>query len=159
MKKFVIVFCIFLTGNTLIAQTLKDDVEMVQGIWGKEKKALAADMMDLTAAEITAFGPVYDAYLVTRKELGMERLQLIKKYVDNLATMNDAIAAEVATGLLKNNVSLDKLHLKYFGKFSKALNPVKAAQWLQTESYIDAVIRMQLQESLPFIERAPVKKN
>jgi hypothetical protein len=158
MKKLCFVAGLSLCFFVAQAQVQKDEVEMVQTLWGKEKRQLTTELLQLTPAETTAFNPIFDQYLEARKKLGLERMNLIQEYADNYSSMTDDRVKSMAKGALSNNKALNKLHGKYFKKFSKALSPTKAGQWLQFESYIDAVVREEVSTALPFLKSAAPKK-
>lgn len=153
MKKAILAILVLTSFTFLNAQTLKDEVELFQDIWGKEKKAMEANALDLNEKELALFSPIFEEYIKTRKEIGMERMQLIKKYLENEMNIDNALADQLAKGFLKNNAKLEQLHNTYYGKFSKALGAIKAAQWLQIESFIDATVRAEVQRNLPFINK------
>lgn len=138
------------------AQTFKDELDVVQTIWGKDKKALSNEFLALTPEESAKFGPIYDAYLEGRKKVGLVRAEALEAYAKANAQLDDATASKMVTTLMKNNTNLAKLQTKTFKKMSKSLSPVKAAQWWQLESYLDAEIRSAILGELPFIQ--PIKK-
>jgi hypothetical protein len=86
----------------------------------------------------------------------MVRGEVMQTFAAANAQLDDATAQKLVTTLMKNNDNLAGLQSKTFKKLSKALSPVKAAQWWQLESYIDAEIRAAILGELPLLE--PVKK-
>lgn len=138
------------------SQSYKDELDLVQSVWGKNKKALTMDFLQLTPEQATAFGSIYDEYLEARKKITQVRGEAIATFAASNAQLDDASAKEMVTKLMKNNNNLASLQSKTFKKLSKTLSPAKAAQWWQLESYIDAEIRAAILGELPLLQ--PVKK-
>ena len=80
MKKVSIFFISLLISGVALAQSNKEDVDIIQSVLGKEKKALVADFLKLEAGPKTdAFWKQYDEYETERKALGRERIALLEK--------------------------------------------------------------------------------
>jgi hypothetical protein len=150
MKK--ILLSLFMAGFALAAsaQTLKEELQYIQEIWGKEKKTLVNEAIKLNGEEANKFWPLYDEYQVERQKFGQKRLEAIKMYSDNFETMTDAKAEEITKMVLDNNLSLDKLQSKYYKKMVKAVGAIKATQFIQLEGYIDSQIKAAISDALPF---------
>jgi formyltetrahydrofolate synthetase len=156
MKLLLVSFLTIALGTTAIAQNASDELDVVQAMWGKNKKALAQDFLQLSPDEVSKFGPIYDAFLESRKKISKVRAENMKIFAANNAELNDEMAKNMVTSLMKNNSNLASLQKKTFKKLSKTLSPGKAAQWWQLESYIDAEIRSAIMGELPLLQ--PVKK-
>lgn len=144
------------SGFISMAQDFKDELEVIQSVWGKNKKALTQDFLQLSPEQAAAFGPIYDGYLEARKKITQVRGEAMQTFAAKNAQLDDATSKDMVTKLMKNNSNLASLQSKTFKKLSKALSPAKAAQWWQLESYIDAEIRAAILGELPLLE--PVKK-
>jgi formyltetrahydrofolate synthetase len=143
-------------GTSIMAQSFKDELDIIQTVWGKNKKQLTQDFMQLSADESSKFGPIYDEYLEARKKVAQVRGEAMQTFAAANAQLDDATAQKMVTSLMKNNNNLASLQTKTFKKLSKALSPARAAQWWQLESYIDAEIRAAIMGELPLLQ--PVKK-
>jgi hypothetical protein len=150
MKKMIAAIYLMLTSVILCAQS-NDDVNLVQSLWGMEKRAIVEEYMDLSPAEETAFWSEYEAYEASRKELGKERIAIISEYVGSFDDLNNEKATDLMSKAIANNIAIQKLAKKTFKKMSKSVSPVKAAQFIQLENYFITSIQMYLQETLPFI--------
>jgi hypothetical protein len=57
--------------------------------------------------------------------------------------------------MVSNGVDLEikfkKLQKKYFTELSKKIGPVKAGQFYQFENYINNLINLSIQQSIPFV--------
>ncbi len=151
--------CSFFAVSNVNAQVSKDEIQLVQSIWGMEKRAIVSEYMKFTEAEVTKFTPLYDAYTAEHKKLGEERIQIIAEYAQNYATLTDAQADNLTQRLLKNNAAIDKLQLKYYNKMKTAISAKRAAQFLQLEMYIQTTLRAEMQNNIPFIGELDKKAN
>jgi Spy/CpxP family protein refolding chaperone len=143
---------IFMVGAFAVnAQQQNDEIQMIQSKWGIEKRAIVSDYMKLTPEEATAFWPLYDEYQNEYKELGKERINILIDYANNLATLTNEKADELVTRMKKNNRALDDLQYKYYKKMKKVITPLRAAQFLQLDSYIQTMIKSDVQNNIPFI--------
>src|SRR6185295_19297967 len=151
MKKLTLFVIGLLFAGTLFAQSNKEDLDMIQAIFGKEKKTMVAGFVTLDPSQADAFWKVYDEYETNRKSLGQKRVALIEKYAKNYTTLDDATTDQI----IKENQSLqqetDKLIITYYGKIKKVAGSKPAAQFYQLEGYLLSVIRATILENIPFI--------
>jgi hypothetical protein len=150
-KKMLFVCLSILLTASVNAQMAKDEVQLVQNIWGLEKRAIVSDYMKFTEVELTKFLPIYDKYVEEGKKLSEERIQIIASYADNYVGLTNEKADELTQRLLKNNAAIDKLQLKYYNLIKKEISAIRAAQFMQLELYMQTMIRAELQNSLPMI--------
>jgi len=146
-----------LTLHLSNAQSIKNEVQILEASYGIEKKQIIERAMNLSGKEASTFWAIYEDYEEKRKMLGEERLFLIHDYVIAYPTLTDANVAEITSRCFKNDEALARLHKKYYKKVKKRLSPLKAAQFVQVEGFLEHVVRIQLQSQLPFIgEIAPI---
>jgi hypothetical protein len=152
MKKitFIIAFCL-LASSVTFAQQSKDELAVVQNMYGIEKRKLVSDYMQIPEAQSVSFWSIYDKYESDRKALGAKRFELIGQYADNYKNLTDEKADEIAKGILKNNIEYDKLHEAYYAKVKKATSAITAAKFIQLETYLQSEIRNEISENIPFI--------
>lgn len=151
MKKLaLLISAIVLFGMTSFAQS-DSDIAMLQQYFGVEKIAMLKDYMKLSPQQDSAFWPIYNSYETERRELGKQRIMLIKDYMNSISN----VSSERATELVNRGVNLDigfkKLQQKYYKKMLKAVGPVKAAQFYQIENYLNNIINLGIQEQIPFL--------
>lgn len=152
MKKIIILSIISILGmGKGMAQMQRDELQLVQAIWGVEKRNIIKDFMRFTAAEDSVFWPIYDAYQTESKKLGEERINTISDYTNNVSSLTNEKADEIAMKILKNNLEVDKLQSKYYAKMKKAVTAIRAAQFMQLDVYLQTRLRAELQSSLPMI--------
>lgn len=152
MKKVsVFLVSLFISGVAL-AQSNKEDVDIIQSVLGKEKKALVADFLKLEAGPKTdAFWKLYDAYETERKDLGKQRIALLEKYASSYGNTDDAQTDQLIKEMQSLQGRTDKLIIKYYDKIKKESSVKTAAQFYQLEAYFLSVIRATLLNSIPFI--------
>jgi len=150
MKKLSIILTLVLGFMTLNAQTSNDEIEYVQAIFGMEKRAAVKEFIVLSDMEATAFWKNYDAYEITRKELGKQRIELLDKFVLEYESMNDAESTEWMKSVISLRKKNEQLIEKYYKIIVKECSPVIAMQFYQLESYVLAGIRFQILENVPF---------
>jgi hypothetical protein len=158
MRKLFMFALLAIASSNYAQSTMKDDVDIVQSVYGKSKGELVIQYMALSGAQATDFTKVYDAYEIERKKLGQEKIQLIDKYAMDYATLTDANADAIAKGSLKNNLGYDKLYSTYYERAKKAVGAVNAAKWIQLEIYLQTEIRSSLQNAIPFIGEIEMTK-
>lgn len=151
MKKILIAAVAVLLSVTGFAQSNKEDVEIIQSLYGKEKKAIAAEFIVLEGVQKDAFWKLYDEYELKRKELGKQRVALLERYAANYASLDDATTDQLIKEMTSVSVKTDKLIATYYNKMKKAGGVKAAAQFVQLESYMLSVIRASILESIPFI--------
>lgn len=151
MKNLLIICCAVLISFGASAQTT-DDINLVQSIWGKEKRDIVANNMNLTAQEESAFWTAYDKYEEARKDLGKERLAILQQYADDYGSITEKEATELINKGIANNIAIQKLVKKTFKSMSKTMSPLKAAKFVQLENYFLTGIQMYIQESIPFVD-------
>ena len=90
MKNIIILAVGTMISISALAQSNKEDVDLIQAIYGKEKKAIVADfIMPPDAAKKTAFWKLYDKYETERKALGKKRVALLEKYANAYTSLDD----------------------------------------------------------------------
>jgi hypothetical protein len=148
-------FCLSTQATT--AQSIKNEVQIIQGAYGIEKKQIIEQAMNLSGKEAYDFWSIYEEYEDKRKVLGEERLLLIYDYVIAYPSLTDTKASEITSRYFKNDEAQARLHKKYYKKVKKALSPLQAARFAQAEGFLQNVVQIQLESQLPFIgESVPI---
>jgi len=152
MKKVSLIFMMaFAMFSSYAQSSFKEDVDVLQSVYGKSKSDLVKQYMNLSDAQSAAFIKVYDDYETKRKALGQTKFQLINDYAANYETLTNAKADELAKGTLKNHIGYEKLYCKTYSKAKKAIGAINAAKFIQLEVYLQTIIRAEILESIPFI--------
>ena len=152
MKKvFALLFVIICTVSFVQAQSPTDEVELLQSLYGMEKKAIVEDFIKLDKTESAAFWIAYEAYEVDRKELGKKRVQMLSDYAENYDTMSDEKMNELVKMGLKQQKDLTKLIGKTYKKINATVGTKQATQFYQIENYLLSVLRTEIFGAIPFI--------
>ncbi|MGB5242791.1 MAG: hypothetical protein WBN50_04200 [Lutimonas sp.] len=150
-KKFVLALGFLLAASNIsFAQSVQEEVDMYQAVFGMEKKALTLEFLNNEGD--VAFWSLYDQYEVERKLLGQKRLQLLANYVDNYGQMTNEKTDELMKATMTQKKSLDKLIDKYYKKIKKSSGSTVAAQFYQLENYILSAIRLEILDTIPFFD-------
>jgi ATP-dependent protease HslVU (ClpYQ) ATPase subunit len=139
------------------AQSNKEDIAIIQSMFGKAKKDLVTQYMTIPADKADAFWKTYDEYEAARTALGRERIALIESYANSYMTMDDKKASELISNKFKWVGNYSKMQKKYYNSFAKVIGATQASKLMQLEDYIENNIRIAVQESIPFIEEIDVK--
>jgi hypothetical protein len=151
MKKLFTPLCIFLFFSAS-AQVTQDDINLVQSMYGKEKRTLVQEYMAFTdSAKATAFWKEYDAYETERKKLSQDFIGILQNYADNYATLDDKKADELVTKMSANNIAFENLYMKHYKKMKAAVGALQASQFIQLEAYLKSVIKTVILDDIPFI--------
>jgi hypothetical protein len=153
MKRFFLFAISSMVSLMSMAQSNKEDIDMIQAIYGKEKKAIVADfIMPSDDAKTKSFWTLYDAYETERKSLGKKRIELLEKY----AGIYDANDDKSTDGIMLETMALQKqvdgIISSYYGKIKKSVGVKQAAQFYQLESYLLSATRIYVLGSIPFID-------
>ncbi|KLT71441.1 MULTISPECIES: hypothetical protein [Flavobacterium] len=152
MKKLILVFVMCVSASWGYSQSsFKEDVEVLQSIYGKSKADLVKQYMNLSDAQNVAFTKIYDKYEEQRNALGQAKFKLINDYAANYETLTDEKADELAKGTLKNHMNYEKLYCKTYGQAKKAVGAINAAKFIQLEVYLQTIIKAEILEAIPFI--------
>jgi hypothetical protein len=151
MKNLVILAAVVLLPVLLIAQNSDPELDYIKKAYSKEKKAIVDEYMGLNVQDGAKFWEVYAAYEAKREKLAVERLKLIEDYAENTDSISAQAADKAASGALANSVSLSKLNLEYYGKMRNAVGAVRAAKFMQLETYLQTAWRAFVMDNIPKI--------
>jgi len=151
MKKLIFILAMALTAPAMFAQSNVEEVDMIQSIFGMQKKEIYKGFVNVDGESADAFWSLYDAYESERKVLGKKRLDLLNAYANNYGSMNDEKLNSMTKEYMALKAANTKLVTKYYKKMNKEVNATAAAQFMQMEDYISSVTRLAIMENIPFI--------
>ncbi len=151
MKKTLLTTLMVALAFFAFSQSNKEEIDLVQSVFGMEKKAMAAEFIKLEGAAKDAFWVAYDEYETKRKDLGKKRIALLNKYVDGYSTLDDASMEQITKEIISLQGETDKLIVTYYNKIKKGSGVKAAAQFYQFENYILSKIRAEILENIPLI--------
>jgi hypothetical protein len=151
MKKMFLLLAPVFGVTAVFSQTNREDVAIIQNLFGKEKKAIVAEFIQANPLSNDVFWGLYDQYELARKDLGNNRLDLMVKYVENYGNLTDAQTDELMNEIIAQQQSVEKLILTYYKKIKKEVGIKQAAQFYQLENYFLNLVRNVVFENIPFI--------
>ena len=142
-----------LMGGVAVAQDKPaDNMDVLREKLRADKKAVVAEVLQLTEGEAKVFWPVYNAYqsdMVTHYD---RLLKLLDTYASSYETMTDA----QATSLLQQYLGLERDHVailtSYLPRFQKVLPPKKVAKLYQVENKARALVNYELARGIPLVK-------
>ena len=153
MKKYIIIISALFMASYASGQSNKEEVDLMQAAFGMDKKAAVAEFVKPSPAQKDAFWKLYDEYETQRKELGKQRINLLEQYANQYQTMTSEQADAWTKKVMDLQKKTDNLITTYYGKVRSASDGIVALQFYQIENYILAVIRAQVLDEIPFVEK------
>lgn len=148
MKKISVLIIAFLFAGITQAQTQKEEVDMIQSLFGMQKKEWVSQYIEVNDAQKTDFWTLYDEYELKRKELGQKKFDLLLKYVNDFGEIKAANAEQFMKDAISLRKKSEKLIDSYYKKIKKKTDPVVGMQFYQIETYISNLIRSEIMEEL-----------
>lgn len=152
MRKLILGIILLLAGTFVTAQTTNDYMEIGRSVLKTEKKAVIAEIMQLTQQEGEVFWPLYNEYNEKMYVIGDKQVKIIMDYADNFENLSDVKADELWTAAMQVKGEYLKLEKQYYKKFKKILPVGKVAKYFQAENKINNLIDAQLAVEIPMIE-------
>jgi hypothetical protein len=153
MKKYILLVAVSLMASFTYAQTDKEEIDLMQAAFGMDKKAAVAEFVKPSDAQKDAFWKLYDEYETQRKDLGKQRIELLKQYAAQYKTMTSEQADAWTKKAMELQKKTDGLIASYYTKVKAISDGIVALQFYQIENYILAGIRAQLLDQIPFVEK------
>ena len=151
MKKLLTPICalLFLSAS---AQLTNDDVNLIQAMYGKDKRDLLQQYMKFDDTTSSApFWKLYDSYETERKKLGQDFISVLQDYANNYDKLDDKKADELIMRVSSNNIAYENLYMKYYKKMKPVVGALKASQFFQLEGYLRSAIKTTVLDEIPFI--------
>jgi hypothetical protein len=151
MKKIVIGLVILLVTDVAYSQKDNTDIDVVQSLFGRDKRLIINEYMRLNDKQKNSFWPIYDQYEEKRKSIQKESFILLKEYADNYDTLNGAEARKLIVNFMDNLEGYNSLYKVYFKKMEKVIGSLKAATFIQLEIFIQTALQESLQSKVRVI--------
>lgn len=153
MKNIVFfILTLFLSGNIVAQDYSTEEIEMMQEVFGDEKRTIIEENVNLEGVDTDKFWKLYDQYEAQRKDMGMEKMKLLKSYTTKQGNMTPLQAQEMLAQAADLRSSEDKLIMNFTKRIEKISNPFVAVQFYQIEHYISDGIRFSILNSVDFIQ-------
>jgi hypothetical protein len=151
MKNFLLLVVMFLSFQQMYAQISIDEVTLMQAAVGKDKKKIIEQKIKLNDKEADKFWAAYHEYEDLRKAYSQKRIELIQKYANEVKSLTPEAAKSLVNETLKNHEVFNDLLTATYKKMTKAVGEIKAAEFIQIESYMESLLRVEIFEAIPFI--------
>jgi hypothetical protein len=151
MKRIIVILSllgVFLLPATATAQLIGDSSAYDETLWGMKKRKMVMENMDLSEAEKAAFWPVYENYAFAVRNIDTETLQIIVAINDHASGLHQHDLEKYSKRLLQNELILDRMRISYYKKFSKALSPSRANQFMQMDDNLRMMLRFEVQRNV-----------
>ena len=153
MKKLILLFVsLFFIGATYAQEVSAEEIEMIQELFGQEKKAIIAANIDLTGVNSDAFWKLYDQYEKQRQDIGRAKLELLQKYTNKPGNLTNFQASELLGEAVTIRTAEDKLILNFTKRIGKSTSDLVSVQFYQIEHYISDGIRYSILNDIDFIQ-------
>jgi hypothetical protein len=154
MKRLTIFLVLFIFGigfaqtenfETGYIDILKKDIQT-------EAKNLVGENIEMTEDQAKVFWPLYDEYAAEVLELSDERLNVIASYMLDYYDLSDEKAETLVNQALDIEQKRLDLKKKYIAKMNEVLPAKLVGKFFQIDSYIQTLITIQRQSTIPFIK-------
>lgn len=154
MKKIILLFIALLSINFSFAQDYSiEELNVIQNLFGVQKKAVFEENMDLTDANSEAFWKLYNQYEIERKKIGNDKMEILKGFSEKGGALTNEQADEIIGKAGKIRNSEHSLIMKYVKQIRKNTSPIVAAQFYQIENYILDGVRFTLLNNVDFVHK------
>ena len=152
-KNTILFFAAILFLNFTFAQTFsKEEVEVVQNLFGSEKKVIIENNIDLSGVDSDKFWKLYNEYEDERKKVAEEKLDLLYKYTTKKGAISEIQAENLLNKAIPLRAAEDNLILKFTKRMKRETSALVAAQFYQIEHYISDGIRFNVLDNINFIQ-------
>lgn len=158
MKRLILATIAVLITASAFAQVSTEDLAVYQAKLQKQKTELVKKNIKLSDAQAQVFWPLYEGYEQKELTISNQRAAIINDYLKQLSTLTDVEAAKLADRTFSNDHDFTNLQKSYFKKFSDAIGGVNAVKFYQLENYIREIVRLRIQDEIPFIGEISKKK-
>jgi hypothetical protein len=131
------------------------DTDKLQYILSTERKQVFERNMNLNEEQSEIFWGVYHRYEKEKEQLEKTRLRLLGTYIEKYAALTNDDVMKIVKQSGENQRADLALRQKYFHIYSKKLNPMAAARFLQLDDIVGMVTRLAILGNLPLIGEVP----
>ena len=154
MKKItLLIIALFFINVTFSQDYSIEEINVIQNLFGAQKKVVFEENMDLSGVDADAFWNLYNEYEVERKKIGEKKVELLMSYTTKEGAVTNEQADVILSQATNIRSSENNLIMKYVKKIRKASSPIVAAQFYQIEHYITDGVRFALLDNIDFIHK------
>lgn len=153
LTTFLLAGTVLFAGAAVAQQAADTNMEILKQKIKADKRLLVADNMQLTDAEAKDFWPLYDDYQKELDQVNQKLGNTIMEYAD--AYNKGQIPNDTAKKLLDQVLSIEEqeVNLKrtFAGKLERVLPATKAARYMQIETKIRSLLKLELAKQIPLV--------
>jgi hypothetical protein len=131
------------------------DTDKLQYILSTERKQVFERNMNLNEEQSEVFWGVYHRYEKEKDQLEAKRLRLLGTYIENFSSLTNDDVMKIVKQSSENQQADLALRKKYFHIYSKKLDPIAAARFMQLDDIVGMVTRLAILGNLPLIGDVP----
>ena len=159
MKRIILATILLAFTFSAFAQIKSEDLAIIQSVYSKDKSDLIKSSLNLSDAQGKAFWPIYDQYEAKRVGLSNQRVAIINDYLKGYDKLNGKTSTALMTRVFANDKSFTNLQESYYPKFAAAVGGKNAAKFYQLENYLQMIVRLHVQDEIPFIGELDKEKH
>ena len=118
----------------------------------KRRELFAAGMGALTPEQQSTFWGIYADFEKEKDTLGSQRLELLKKYTENFATLSDADIVKMANAANDIQKASADLRMKYFNIINGKLGAKAAGRFYHIDDYLTTLLRLSILDNMPALQ-------
>jgi len=158
MKKLFLFITIIGFSLASYAQQANDYMEVTRAALKTEKKAMIAEVMNLSPEETEPFWAMYNEFQGKLYTANTKYLKIINEFAENFENMSGEKANDLMKRLFAYDTEIIKLKKSYYKSFQKILSPQKTLMYFQAENKIDMLIDFEISASIPILDAQDSKK-
>ena len=133
----------------------KSDVDMAKlqnALSTKRRELFAAGMGGLTPQQQETFWGVYADFEKERDSVMSSRINLLKNYTENFATLSDADIVKMVNESAELQKATLDLRMKYFGILNGKLGAKAAGRFAHIDDYLTTIMRLSILDNMPALQ-------
>jgi hypothetical protein len=149
----LMVFAVTATAQQASDMASDTNLEILKQKLKADKKLIVASNMGLSETEAKKFWPVYDSYQRDLAQVNHKLGEAIKEYAEafNKGPVPDAKAKKLLDDVLSIEEQETRLKRSYAERLVKVIPATKVARYIQIETKIRSLIKMELAEQIPLV--------
>jgi hypothetical protein len=134
-------------------EDLRQYLDLLRSDVSQTKIRTLNEVMKISGEEAEKFWPVYQKYETELQHVSDQKLALLNEFAGYhvSGTLGDKAAKNLAERWLKNSQDRLDLWKKYHKRISKAVSPIRAAQFLQVENQMALFIDLNIAAEMPAV--------
>jgi hypothetical protein len=130
-------------------------IDSIRADLRSDKISVITEAMRFNEKDAAAFWPIYKKYDAEQIKLNDARIQVIKNYSNNWASLTDLEAKKLAEESLDLESRRADLRKRYFAEFNDVLPGLLVANFFQLEYRLDLLVDLKIASELPALMVRP----